>query len=260
MERLSFTETVHSKSNRLLWRLRSAMKFRRNAYAETGCPDLLVNGDAQELETHYRMGALRKFLNAETYLKNLYTLSVLEEMLLFLEEHGPEIDVLEPGSQDFARLPAMRLFFEAHGIQPKITALELDPYPVLNGLHSRADKAEYYRNILRPTADTYHAADFFLWRAKADCVLAFYPFVSPHPALAWGIPAEFGDAELWVESFVRTLRPNGLLLVVHQGEWEEREFDEARRDRPLQLLSRSQVAADFYPLPHPACVSIYRKK
>lgn len=259
MERLSFTETVHSTSNRLLWRLRSAVKFRRGGYSEAGVPDFVTPPGAKAVEKHYRLGALRKSLSTESYLKNLFTLCALENLLVFLEELPKKIQILEPGSQDFSRLPAIRLFFEAHGFSPEITGLELDAFPLLQSLHSRADKAEYYRQLLRPSADHFEAADFFQWQNPVHCILSFYPFVSPHPALAWGIPAEFGSAEKWVASFERNLREGGLLFVIHQGEWEENEFDRARENSALELVLREQVKCEFYPLPHPACVSIYRK-
>jgi hypothetical protein len=139
--------------------------------------------------------------------------------------------------------------------------MELDPYPVLSGFHSRADKAEYYLSLPGGhRTDDYLAGDFFLRNSQpADLILSFYPFVSPDPALAWGIPAEFGDAKKWVDAYVQNLQKGGLVLAVHQGSWEEEEFDRARKDAPLEIIWRSRVDCPFYPLPHPACASVYRR-
>jgi hypothetical protein len=171
------------------------------------------------------------------------------------------IHIIEPGCQDFSRLPAIRAFCKHHGRLPTVEGLELDPFPLLSGFHSRADKAEYYLSLPGgQRTDTYNAGDFFLRDKKpADVILSFYPFVSPDPALAWGIPAEFGDAKKWAEAYVQNLQRGGLVLVVHQGSWEEEEFDRSRKHAPLEIIWRSRVDCPFYPLPHPACASVYRR-
>ena len=253
-------ESLHSKRNRFFWRLRSALGFRRAGYKEAGDTSLPLTDEEKRLERRYGLVFLRPRLAPETYRKNLATLWVMEKTL------PPELlpkgsfNVLEPGCQDFSRLPAIRAFFKRHGREPKVTGLELDPYPVLSNFHSRADKAEYYLSLGgRQSSDLFQAGDFFKWSRPAELVLSFYPFVSKDPALAWGIPEDFGDGAKWADAFVRILQPGGLVLVVHQGPWEEEEFDRARKGKPLEILWRSRVDCPFYPLPHPACASVYRR-
>ncbi|MGE3260976.1 MAG: hypothetical protein AB7K68_04275 [Bacteriovoracia bacterium] len=259
METLSFTESLHSRSNRLFLQLRTALKFRRSGYRESGSEDLALSPEAGVLESRYGMGEFFTKLHSNNYLKNLSTLSWLENLQPFLGELPEQMEILETGAHDFSRLPAIRNFFTLNNFSPAITGLELDPFPILTDLHSRADKADYYISLTKNPGDKFLAGDFFKSALQADCILSFYPFVSANPALAWGLPAEFGSAEKWLEGFSRTLKPGGLLLVVHQGEWEEKEFDEARKNFPLELLARTEANSAILTLPHPPCLSVYRR-
>jgi len=254
-------ESLHSKRNRLFWKLRSTLGFRRSGYKETGDLSLPISDEEKRLERRYGMGFLRQRLFPDVYKKNLATLWIMEKTLSASLLPGGTLKIVEPGCQDFSRLPAIRAFFKFHGRIPAVEGMELDPYPVLSGFHSRADKAEYYLSLPGGhRADDYLAGDFFLRdQSPADLILSFYPFVSPDPALAWGIPAEFGDAKKWVDAYVHNLQRGGLVLTVHQGTWEEEEFDRARKDAPLEIIWRSRVDCPFYPLPHPACASVYRR-
>jgi len=247
MNPFGIQETLHSARNRVFFAIRSQMKWSRGGYRESG-------GEAAERGDE-ALSFYRPYLSAETYRKNEYTLALLRRFLApHLRGASSPREILEPGCQDFARLPALRAFFRN---RVRITGLELDPYPVLHDFHSRADKAKYYLSC-EPSADRYLADDFFRWCEPADLVLCFYPFVSAHPALAWGLPKRFGNPAPWATSFARNLRPDGLLLLVHQGEWEEEDFDRVR-PAELRLLERATFETAAYPLPHPACVSVYRK-
>lgn len=260
MDGTSLTTSLQSAKNRIFWNLRSRLRFRRGGYREAGTGGLLLSDTERKLESKYELDLAADHLSDATYKKNLWTLWLLDRLLApHLRRNHLPLDVLEPGCQDFARLPALRAFFRKHGVRPRFTGLEVDPFPVLQGFHSRWDKAKYYLS-LEKSADRYLEGDFFEWREPADLICCFYPFVSLHPALAWGLPARFGHAKPWVESFVRNLRPGGLLLVVHQGEWEESDFDEARAGSGLRLLGREALSGAFYPLPHPACASVYRRE
>lgn len=259
METLSFTENLHSRSNRLFLQLRTALKFRRSGYRESGAEDLVLSPEARVLESRYGTGEFFAKLSSVNYLKNLSTLAWLENLQPFLDKLPEKIEILETGAQDFSRLPAIRKFFTLNHFSPTITGLELDPFPILTDLHSRADKADYYLSLAKNSGDKFLAGDFFKSALQADCILSFYPFVSANPALAWGLPAEFGSAEKWLEGFSRTLKPGGLLLVVHQGEWEEKEFDVARVNFPLELLTRTKANSTIFTLPHPPCLSVYQR-
>lgn len=252
-------ETLYSKRNRLFFLMRNSLAFRRKGYQETGDTLNSLGELEREVEAKFGLAHLRRNLRPATYQKNLATLWILDQM----ETHrflpsGP-LSILEPGCQDFSRLPGLRAFFKRWGRIAKFSGIEIDPYPILANLHSRADLAHYYLSLPggAPT-DSYRQGNFFHCLEPSQVIFAFYPFVSAHPALAWGLPSDLGDAARWAESLVMNLQKEGIALVVHQGKWEEEEFDEARKAFPLELVARKDVTCPFYPLPHPACASLYR--
>lgn len=259
---LSVAENLHSKRNRLFFRIRQAIRFQRSGYRETGFDGEekrsrlnSLNEDARakwlELEEKHGFREFERVLSLANYEKNLATLWTLEQ---FFPNPTKGLSVLEPGCQDFSRLPAIARFFRPGSV----TGIELDPFPILNNLHSRADKAHYFRTLVsEPTH--FVGADFFTWSGTGDLLLAFYPFVSPHPALAWGLPAEFGDPEEWVLAIERSLAPGGMALVVHQGSWEEECFDAARANSQLRLERRAVAQCPFSPHRYPPHASLYRK-
>ena len=215
MERL--TEELQSKRNRLFWRMREALRFQRPGYRENGTVSAHLDPEARRLSEAYGLSALQLNLSSAVYAKNLATLWILEQMLGGIPLPTGPCSVLEPGCQDFARLPALRAYLNHRGAEPVITGLEVDAYPILHNLHSRADKAHYYLALPGGNPrDTFRAGDFFRWNEPVDFLACFYPFVSPNPALSWGLPKEFGRPELWVQAFVRTVKPGGKLLIVHR--------------------------------------------
>lgn len=237
-------ESLHSKQNRIFWKLRNALQFKRGGYREVGESKAADSENLLAEKYSLRSSSLSK----EVWQKNLATLWGLEQFPLPLQP----LTILEPGCQDFSRLPALRAFFPAS----QIMGVEVDAFPILHNLHSRWDKAHYYISLTNNAR--YFAQDFFAWNKPADLILSFYPFVSEHPTLAWGLPVDFADGKKWAEAYVKNLNPNGHLLVVHQGKWEEDIFDENRKGLPLAIVKRTVLDCPFYPLPHPAHATLYR--
>ena len=242
---LSLLDQVQSKRNSIFFGLRQKIQFSRDRYQETGISDaeiLFSDWEMGQLGIHlgekYGLENFRKLLNIHNYKKNLSTLWILEE---FYKERPNPINILEAGAQDFSRLPALRAFF-----QIPILGLELDAFPILSDLSSRYDRAQYY---IRTTdkISKFQVGNFFHHNSKYSLIIAFYPFVSPHPALAWGLPASFGSAELWVKSVDRNLTTGGQALIMHQ-------------ENSLELLQRKILQCPFGLTPYPAHVSLYQKQ
>lgn len=189
--------------------------------------------------------------------RNLATLWYMEQMLDRVELQK-SITVLEPGCQNFSRLPALRGYFQNRGVVAAITGIELDAYVPLKGFYSLWDHAHYYLSLEKDDS-RFVAEDFFKWQSPADVIVCFYPFVSAEPALAWGLPAEVAGAKKWINAFTKNLKPGGYVFVVHQGDWEEADFDEARKGAPLTLLHRQVLQCPFFSTQHPAHGSLYQK-
>jgi len=242
-------ESMHSFRNELGFWARRKIRFSRGGYSEQNQAQL--PSEAMGLAKKYALEPSFPHLSQDSILKNLSTLLWLEEMGI----NRISDSILEVGCQDFSRLPALRAYFSPN--HPHILGIELDAYPILQGFHSRKDKAEYFCS-LAPKSE-YRCQDFFTFREPHSLVLSFYPFVSLHPALAWGLPSRYGDATQWVQAFERNLKPKGFLFVVHQGKWEEDCFDEVRRGARLELVNRKVLSTELYPLPHPPHGSLYRR-
>ncbi len=263
---LSLIDHLRSKRNRLFFCLRKQIGFTRRGYREFSSSEELftwhdslapsINNEVTRIIDQYNFSQINGKLNLESWRFAIATLWIFEQFSE-LKNHQPLKSILEVGANDFRRAPAIGAFFptaQLHGI-------ELDAYRILHDLHSRADKAQYFATLAANS--TFESADFFQYSSTGlkDLTLAFYPFVSPHPALAWGLPLEFGNASAWIESSHRNLRPGGLAFVMHQGKWEEEEFDAALTANPgkLTLLRRQIVECPFYPLPHPPHASLYAR-
>jgi len=252
---------LHSLWNRLWFAVRRALRFRRSGYREASPLDLPFVVEAQGFNERYEFARFGTRLFPRHWIRNLASLWYLEQMLR-PEELPAALEVLEPCCQDFVRLSAWRAYFAQQGKTARFTGIEIDAYVPLTGFHSRWDHARYYLN-LQDDGSEYVAADFFKYSQPSDLILCFYPFVVPSPALAWGLPAEVASAERWVKSFADNLKPGGLVLVAHQGDWEEREFDRARdansADARLELVRRAVLQCPFFQTKHPMHASLYRK-
>lgn len=256
---MSFVETFRSKSNFVFWKLRGALRFKRSGYKEAPDSEAVPQGESLLIEQKYDFSSSRKKLFTITAARNLSTLWYLDHLLKDVSWPS-SITLVEPGCQDFARLPAWRSFFRKQNVRLQVRGVEVDPFPVLSNLHSRWDKAHYYISM-ENDGSIYEAGDFFNFKDQADAIFCFYPFVSTNPALAWGLPAEFASPQKWIESFVRVLKPGGLVLVGHQGEWEEKSFDKAREEiqPPLELIKRQALICPFFPPAHPFHLSLYKR-
>lgn len=252
---------LSSWTNELFFRCRSFLKFRRPHYRETGAILPLTNYE-MELTERYEMRQWRLRLSPLQFQRNLATLWILSsfkswEKIIKLSA----MDVLEVGCQDFSRLPALKSFFKHWGVQAKITGIEVDAYPILSDFHSRWDRAQYYRQLLG-SEDDYVVADFFKYQKTAQGIFCFFPFVSEHPALRWGLPARFADGQKWLQGFLKCLAPDGFLFVVHQGEGEQEVFDQVRAPflQDLVLVERYSLSCPFLPPKIPSFVSLYVRR
>ena len=261
-------DRTRSATNRLLLRLRQRIAFSRDGYAASVSHDQMLSWletlpladrrQARLLIQKFGVGEWCSFLNLDQIRASVSTLAICDQMN-FSAELPQNFKALDAGTQDFARGPGLWRYLQRYNRKVALTGIEIDVFPPLSNFHSRRDIGVYIARKL-PGA-SYVAADFFQWTQPARMVTAFFPFVSPHPALAWGLPLEYGKAEHWLLSIDRVLENDGLALVVHQGPWEEEEFDEARSRLPhsLELLKRRDLQGLHIHPQFPVHASIYRK-
>lgn len=254
---LSFAEKLWALWNAIWFFVRRTIKFKRAGYCEKTDTEPVFSPVALKMNERYDFSPIGRKLSPPNWHRNLATLWYLEEMFKELSWSG-EISVLEPGCQNFSRLPSLRAFFSAKSSRVQITGLELDAFVPLMGFHSLWDHAHYYISLKHDSAQ-YLDFDFFKYNNPVDVIVCFYPFVSSAPALAWGLPASVAGADKWIKAFLNNLKPNGYVFVVHQGDWEESDFDSARESSSLKLIRRQELACPFFSTLHPARGSLYQK-
>lgn len=256
---MSLTPVQHFQSwwNGFWFWVRNTLRFQRPGYSESTDIPPKFSSEAAKTNELYQFTDMGKKLSPPNWHRNLATLWYLQQMFDGIDL-PPTVSVLEPGSQNFSRLPALRVYFQRRGVKAQFTGMELDAYVPLKGFHSLWDHAQYYVSLENDGA-RFLAHDFFKWNEPCDVIICFYPFVSHEPALAWGLPAHVAGARQWIESFERNLKPGGYVFVVHQGDWEEQDFDDARKNSPLQLLRRRVLSCPFFSTKHPAHGSLYQK-
>lgn len=250
-------DMVRSYWNSFWFFVRRLLKWSRSGYSEATTITPVFHPEAERVNSQYHFSGMGVKLSPANWHRNLATLWYFEQMLAGIDFSGV-VRVLEPGCQNFSRLPAIDHYMTYRKWSGSVVGLELDAYVPVQKFYSLYDHAQYYRSLVsRETL--FSAADFFKNQDAVDLIICFYPFVSKVPALAWGIPAGYAGAEKWMASFLKNLKPNGYVLVVHQGEWEEKDFDKARVNQPFTLLKREELVCPFFKTKYPACFSLYQK-
>lgn len=262
----------HSWLNGVLLQGRNYFAFTRGGYCEAPTDvtqfqqwlKSLPSPHRQELQAlHERIDFADWFrhFNLETIKLNYTTWQILDAMLAdYPLAKRRDCHAIDAGCQSFRRLPAMHKCLAPTCDFLHFKGIELDAFPLLDNFHSRYDVARYY--CQHHPGSRYIAADFFLWsgQTNVDIAFCFYPFVSMEPSLAWGIPAQFGNAEKWVSTLQRCLVKDGVTLVVHQGDWEEKLFYSAiQKNKSFDRINQKtlHLLPELYP--YPVHVSLYRK-
>lgn len=179
------------------------------------------------------------------------TLELLHTIPTELWPRRTPLRILDAGCHDFSRAESLHEFFREQ--KPALTGIDADPYFV-GGRAKRRAQALPNTSYLR--------ANLFHWAPEEsfDLVTAFFPFVSPHPALAWGLPHSWGDPHLWIRALERCLAPEGAVFTSHQGDWEEREFAEAIQNSSLQTIFRCELPGRATESHHPIRIGLHIRR
>lgn len=118
------------------------------------------------------------------------------------------------GSSNFWYASALHAFFRPS----ELVGIELEGYRLyLNG-YSRLDYARGYIQHLPNTQ--YEIGNYLHYQHQADVITAWYPFVTPRPVLAWHLPLSVLAPVDFFSQVTHNLRPNGLFVMVNQGDEE----------------------------------------
>ena len=237
-------EVLHwSKGRPALWQEDKADLFR---YLGSGEAAALERERA--LSLRYRLAPLKALSTAALYRKNLYLLDCLEQAasglapcgapgapLTPLEPVAPEpigsaapLRAADVGAQDwhyvFGLERWLRYGGDPAGRDVALTGIELDGHGIYPDFHSRADYARAYAEQTGNPSVRYLTGDFLRCPLEGlDLVTVFYPFVTRHALLLWGLPLRFFEPAGLLERAAAVTRPGGWLVVFcHTSEEQER--------------------------------------
>jgi SAM-dependent methyltransferase len=205
-----------------------------------GCP-VLVNEDKVELfdylegpeqdaatsreadlRERYGLGELRRLSSRLDYRDNLWLLDNLERLLADVELPQPietveRLRVLDIGAKNWNYVFALQRFFG----DASLMGVEVDGHGIYPDLRSRADHAEAYVSQTGNPRVHYQVTDFLdLTDRHFDVVTLFYPFLTRHALLAWGLPLGHFKPRRILARALDVLRPGGLLVVFNQSNHE----------------------------------------
>jgi hypothetical protein len=123
----------------------------------------------------------------------------------------PSPEVHDVGCASFWYAAALDAWFRPR----HLVGIELEGRRRLRGGISRHDRALGYVAGL-PQAE-FRVADYAAFRAPADVVTAFFPFVTPQPVLAWRLPLGVLAPGALFAAIATNLRPGGEFVMVNHG-------------------------------------------
>ncbi len=250
-----------------------------------------------ELRERYNLAPLRKASTRALYRKNLYLLDILEQACGGLDIPGAReaepgsstkatssskfegqkiprflpspLNAIDVGSQDwhyvFALERWLRYANAAQGRDVKLKGVEADGYGIYPDFRSRKDYAQAYGAQTGNSDITYEVGDFLKTTGNAADVLTwFYPFVTRHHLLLWGLPLRFYRPEKLLEKAAASLKPGGWMLVYTHTQNEHELFKElGKKARGFALVREGQARSrlvDFYKAVADRRFSLWKKE
>ncbi len=191
---------------------------------------------------------------ASTALENYEYLNLFDQIQeKFNWQPAFDKDLVDVGSLNFYYAPALQAFFHPR----QLSGIELEGYRVYTNLYNRFEYAQCY---IRPFKNTsYTVMDFCDFTETVDGITCFYPFVIPEPLLAWRLPLKVFQPQRLFEQITRSLRKEGVLLMLNHGEEEAQVACDLARHCGLQLQSVPQPLPPLFPRAEVPIVSIWLK-
>lgn len=208
----------------------------------------------RELRERYDLAALLANSTRLHYAENLALLDGLERLLgAETLPIGPEgsLRALDVGSGAFVYATALQRFLARGGSGPERTVhlrgLEVDGHGVYRDGHSRADHARAHARLAGAHV-SYEVGDVLAADPGVrDVVTCFYPFLTRHALLAWGLPLRLFRPQELLAQLVRAVRPGGLLVIANQTREEYATLCAELAALPVERVAEAALATDLVP-------------
>ncbi len=217
--RYSFPQLLRSRYHSFWYHLGERVAWSRGTYRERPAKELRdLSGIQHEriasLQRHFRVRFEDRATQA-TALKQYDYLDILDQAWSALKLPVLTGGVVQDiGPSNFWYAPVLHTFFRP----TELVGIEVEGHRIyLNG-YSRLDYARGYIENLPKTE--FLIRDYSRYNRPAHTVIAWYPFVTPNPVLAWRMPLSLFTPHALFSQVAHNLQPHGLFLMVNQGRRE----------------------------------------
>ncbi|MEQ1795375.1 MAG: hypothetical protein ABL970_14430, partial [Nitrospira sp.] len=191
---------------------------------------------------------------ALTTLKNYDYLDILDQAWTAWGQPRPVGGAVQDvGSSNFWYAQALHAFF----VPSALTGVEVEGHRIYYNGYSRWDYARGYVRNLPQT--TFEIADYAQYEQPADTIVAWYPFVTAAPVLAWRMPLAFLAPQALFARIATNLNPSGVFVMVNQGPEEADVAAGLCRQAGLKFESSCEVRMTLRRRRVPPVVSWWRR-
>ena len=238
--------------------LGDGLEWSRGLYQERPVGQLIQLSGSQQA----RIASLRRQFDvrfeqhcaAQTTLKSYDYLDILDQAWTAWGKPRPVGGVVhDVGASNFWYARALHAFF----LPSALTGVEVEGHRIYYNGYSRHDYAQGYVRDLPQTS--FVVADYAQFEQPADTIVAWYPFVTPAPVLAWRMPLTFFAPRALFARIARNLNPSGVFVMVNQGPEEADTAAEHCRQAGLQFESSCELRATLRRRRVPPVVSWWRR-
>lgn len=212
--KISVGDRFRSLNYRVRYELSRTVRWSRGITRETPAENLPELSPMQRrrvisLIARYHVRFEHRY-QKETAVRNYAYLDVLDRAREELNWVVPqERTVYDLGSATFSYAASLHAFFKPQ----RLVGIEIDGHRLYQHWRSRIDLARGYVRDLPHTE--YVVADYRTLRFTADVIVAWYPFVTPKPLLAWRLPLTLFEPLKLFEQVARSLTANGIFVMVN---------------------------------------------
>lgn len=238
---------------------------------------------ASQCLSQFHLQSLFELSTTALYRKNIYLIDTLEkatEGLSLFAGNQNSISALDIGSQDWHYVFGLERWLRYHqgseqrahgagssqtnGREVKLTGIEVDGYGIYANFHSRRDYALAYAKQTENISVQYKVDDFLKYSDKElDVITLFYPFVTRHHLLLWGLPLQFFLPERIISHAAKITKKNSAFIVYcHTVKEHEIFVSLTKKSGAFMLLREGPVQSnlvDFYEAVEERRFSIWKK-
>jgi hypothetical protein len=223
----------------------------------------------QALFEKYRLASWAEKVSRETLDECLGVLDLLDrippEIVFSATVRGRKpARVLDVGSKNWRYLGALDAWLGGNEVEANVEGVEIDAYRIYSNLRTRISCARHFSAMFSgpERSYTYRAGDVAELIRPLELATWFFPFVSPAPHRAWGLPRRVFNPSSVFQHVERLIIPGGKLVMCNQGDWEWAEAQKLFfRDRlRLRLILQDVVEGSLHPSDQPIFLTVWTRE